>query len=192
MATALTFVWEQGISSLFSHSFNCIHLYLEGVNLVSLLKIFWWRWCSWNRIGHHCHRGCLERWQLHCVMMWNGKSKQGRHEEHLRDPFNSCHCQRQLLKKCHDTVWREVGSQRHPPSLYFVKQFWQNAPSHVGSSHAASQLINSILDWRNLFWKPQHHPAFMTCLSQDCIQRLPKRTPAAYVWIPSFLSYLLK
>lgn len=114
----------------------------------------------------------LERWQLHWVMMWNGEREQERHEEHPRDSLNSCHCWRQLLKKCHDTVWREVGSQRHPPSLYFMKQFWQNAPFRAGSSHAAFQLISSILDWRNLFWKPQHHSASMSCLRQDCNQAL--------------------
>lgn len=69
----------------------------------------------------------------------------------------------------------------------------------IAAAMPPSQLTNGILNWRNLYWKPQDGPAFTTCLTQDCIRtllvalsmdylKLPERTPATYVWISTFLS----
>ena len=97
---------------------------------------------------------------LYDAVKWQEQAGRDRmeHEEHRRDPFNSCHCWRQLLMKCYDIVQGEVGSQRQdgippwdPPSLYSWSSFGKTLHPMLVAAMQASQLINSILDWRNLF-----------------------------------------
>lgn len=139
----------------------------------------------------------------------NDKSEQGEAGWSTRSAEGSLQQLSLLEAASHEMLWHR--SERggipgagwdltlDPPSLYSSSSFSQMFSPVIVAAMPTSQLTNGILNWRNLFWKPQDGSTFMTHLAQDCIQtllvtlsmdylKLPKRTPAAYVWISPFLS----